>query len=230
MPDDEPLSSRQLPIFPLPLVMFPHEVLPLHIFEPRYRQMLDDVMAADKQFGVIYFDPETAIGDRPAEGSVGCIAEVRQTEILDDGRSNIITTGLERFRILEYSVTPDPYLVAEIATFSDNDETEDGLEKLVERARSLFERMARAAFKLSGGRGTVPEIESTDAETLSFLIAAAFNFDNEKKYRLLEANSSGRRLSKLSKILEQAVDQLEASAQIHSVSKTNGHGPRPTDL
>lgn len=232
MLDDDLFTTRQLPIFPLPLVMFPHEVLPLHIFEPRYRQMLEDIAAGDDQFGVVFFDSENSSGDRPAESSVGCIARVRETERLDDGRSNIITVGVQRFRILSYTSTPAPYLVAEVHPFDDggDEPEEDDLSETVERARFLFERMARAAFKLSGGRGAVPEVASTDAETLSFLISAAFNFENEKKYRLLETTSTGRRLQNLTKILEQAVKQLEAAAQIHSVSKTNGHGPGPIDI
>jgi ATP-dependent Lon protease len=91
----------ELPIFPLPLVLLPNEMLPLHIFEPRYRQMLEDVSSAKNIFGVSYFDNEVEF-ERPAVESIGCAAEIRRSQTLPDGRSNILTNGVVRYRILNY--------------------------------------------------------------------------------------------------------------------------------
>ena len=90
----------ELPIFPLPLVLLPNEILPLHIFEPRYRQMLVDAKAAKNIFGVSFFDNEVDF-EKPAVGSIGCAAEIRELQELPDGRSNILTGGLGRYRILD---------------------------------------------------------------------------------------------------------------------------------
>ena len=84
----------RLPIFPLSVVLFPGTPLPLHIFEPRYRQMLADCLAGDRRFGIT---PAGQDDEMPEPGTVGCIAEVRVNQELPDGRSNIVVLGGERF-------------------------------------------------------------------------------------------------------------------------------------
>src|SRR3982751_6715435 len=101
---------KHLPIFPLPLVLLPNEMVPLHIFEERYRKMLTDVELDRRMFGINYFESGSLI-DRPPTGSVGCVAEIRETETLPDGRSNIITFGVVRYRLIDYVESGDPYLV-----------------------------------------------------------------------------------------------------------------------
>ncbi len=221
---------KTLPIFPLPLIMLPNELLPLHIFEDRYRRMLADVEEAGKLFGVVLFEPQESFEERPAVGSVGCVAEIREAERLDDGRSNILTLGLVRFRLLEYMDTGEPYLVADVEFFEDDKEDEAEIEPLADKVFTLFERMAKAAFKMSGGRGRVPEIQRADPEALSFLITAALNFPNDKKYDLLKTTSTIERLRELKKVLDQAVGQIEESAEIQVVSRTNGHSKKKISL
>src|SRR4051812_19079260 len=77
---DKVSGLRHLPLFPLPIVLLPNEVLPLHIFEERYRQMLKDVGEDRNMFGLPYFEPEGAYVEKPATGTVGCVAEIKQTE------------------------------------------------------------------------------------------------------------------------------------------------------
>lgn len=221
---------HQLPIFPLPLVMLPKEVLPLHIFEERYRQMLRDIEGQGKFLGVSLFEPEDEFIDRPAVGTVGCVAEIKESELLDDGRSNIIALGLARYRVTEYLNDDKQYLFAEIEFFEDKPADDNDLTPLADEVFLLFERMAKAAFKMSGGRGALPELQRSDPESMSFLITAAFNFDNEKKYRLLETTSTFDRLTELKNVLDQAVDQVEQSAEIQSAAKTNGHSNKKLDL
>ena len=90
---------KYLPIFPLPVVLLPNELLPLHIFEPRYRQMIKDVQIGNKLFGVSYLDPGKT--ERPPIGSIGCTTEIREIQPLEDERSNILTFGIIRYRIDE---------------------------------------------------------------------------------------------------------------------------------
>src|SRR4030095_9051384 len=103
------LGIEQLPLFPLPLVLLPNEVLLLHIFEPRYRQMLIDIEPRGNLCGITYFDREETLLARPEVGTVGCAAEVRETNLLPDGRSNIITSGVIRYRLLDYLDTDATY-------------------------------------------------------------------------------------------------------------------------
>ena len=87
---DKVRGVRELPVFPLPLVLFPGVPLPLHIFEERYRRMLADVRASNNLFGLSYFDPNATAGERPPAGHVGCATEVVESQALPDGRSLII--------------------------------------------------------------------------------------------------------------------------------------------
>src|ERR1043166_4749847 len=218
---DKVAGIRHLPIFPLPLVMLPNELLPLHIFEDRYRKMLKDVEAEKKMFGIMLFDPQESFVDKPATGTVGCVAEVREVETLADGRSNIMTFGLLRYRLVDYVDAGEPYLVGDVEFFEDESESAKKLKPLSDKVFDLFQRMAKAAFKMSGGRGQLPEIQRADPEALSFLITAAFNFENEKKYQLLEMTSTRKRLKELKSVLDTAVVRIEESAEVQAISKLN---------
>ena len=220
---------KQIPLFPLPLVMLPNELLPLHIFEDRYREMLRDVERGTNFFGILLFEPEGFVADRPPVGRIGCVAEVRESELLPDGRSNILTLGLVRFRLLEYVETDKPYMIGEAEFFEDERSNSEDLMPLADEVFGLFERMAKAAFSMSGNRGQFPEIQRTDPESLSFLITAAFNFDNDKKYSLLEMTSTSDRLTELRELLAATVGKMEESAEILAVSRLNGHGKKKID-
>lgn len=221
---------KHLPIFPLPLVMLPNELLPLHIFEDRYRQMLKDVEKEGNFFGVILFEPQESFDQKPAAESIGCVAEIRESEMLPDGRSNILTLGVVRFRLLDYVDAGEPYLVGDVEFFEDEKEKAKTLNPLTDEVFALFQRMAKAAFKMSGNRGSLPEIQRADPEALSFLITAAFNFENDKKYRLLEMTSTLERLRELKEVLTAAVTRIEKSAEIQTVSRSNGHTKTKIDL
>jgi len=217
-------------VFPLPLVLLPNEFLPLHIFEDRYKQMLKDVLEEQKLFGLTFFEPQDDVSTRPPVGTIGCVAEVREDQMLPDGRSNILTMGLVRYRLIDYIDSGDPYFVGDVIFFEDEEESEDKLQPLADEVYELFERVAKAAFKLSGGRGKFPEIPRTAPEQLSFLVTAAFNLDNPMKYQMLETTSTSDRLEKLRDILNQAVNKMEDSAEIHKVAQTNGHSSKKLDL
>src|SRR5215204_6710270 len=121
---DKVRGLHELPLFPLPVVLFPGVPLPLHIFEPRYRQMLSDIRLAKNLFGLAYFDSSTSENEVPPAGHIGCVAEVTETQAFADGRSNILTLGVIRFRIDSYVERGDPYLVAEVTYFEDDEEDE----------------------------------------------------------------------------------------------------------
>lgn len=224
------LGIKQLPLFPLSLVLLPNELLPLHIFEPRYRQMLKDVELKKNMFGVTLFEPSESFIEKPATGTIGCAAEVREVQQLPDGRSNVITIGVIRYRLIDYVDADEPYLVGDVEFFEDETEDATILEPLAEDVFVLFDRVARAAHKLSGQRGEFPDIPRTEAEQFSFLVTAAFNLENDLKYRLLETRSTIERLERLHEILLQAVGKMEESADIHKIAQTNGHSKKKIDL
>jgi ATP-dependent Lon protease len=224
------LGIKQLPIFPLPVVLMPSELLPLHIFEEKYRQMLKDVELQKNLFGLSYFDPQETFAERPAPGTVGCVAEINDVQMLPDGRSNILTMGIIRYRITDYVQTDAPYLVAEVEFFEDEKEEGARLNELSDEVFSLFKRVAKAAHKISGQRGEFPDIPQAEPEQLSFLISSAFNLENDLKYRMLETRSTTERLENMRDILKNAVKQIEDSAEIHKISQTNGHSKKKINL
>ena len=221
---------KHLPLFPLPLVLLPNELLPLHIFEPRYRQLLKDVGLEKNIFGVSYFNQEESIAERPAIDTIGCAAEVREIQTMADGRSNILSVGVIRYRLLDYVDTGDPYFVGDVEFFEDDPEDEIVLNPLADEVFRLFKRVAKAAHKLSGERGRFPEIPQAEPQALSFLVTAAFNLEPELKYKLVEMRSTIERLEKLREILKQTVGKMEESADIHKISQTNGHSKKKIDL
>jgi len=229
-PSEKVIGIKHLPLFPLPLVLLPNELLPLHIFEPRYRQMFKDIAPEKNLFGVTYFNPQETFVEKPSTDTVGCVAEVRESQMMPDGRSNILSIGTIRYRLLDYIETNDPYLVGEVEFFEDLEEDSNLLKPLTEEVSELFKRIARAARKLSGERGTFPDISQTEPQALSFLVTAAFNLEPDLKYQLLEMRSTIERLERLREILVQAVGRMEESAEIHKIAKTNGHSKKKINL
>ena len=227
----EKLSGiKHLPIFPLPLVLLPNELLPLHIFEPRYRKMLEDVALEKNMFGVSYFEPQESFIEKPLTGTVGCVAEIREAQMMADGRSNILTIGVVRYRLIDYVEAGEPYLVGDLEFFEDDEEDENQLNSLADEVYAIFRRVAKAAHKLSGERGVFPDVPQTEPQSLSFLVTAAFNLEPNLKYQLLEMRSTIERLTRLRDILRQTVGKMEESAEIHKIAATNGHSKKKLDI
>ncbi len=221
---------RELPLFPLPVVLFPGVPLPLHIFEPRYRQMLSDIKVSNNFFGLSYFDASTADTELPPAGHVGCVAEVTETQALPDGRSNILTIGLIRYRVEGYVERGDPYLVAQVSFFEDQEESDEMLGESSRNVAETFTRIARAVRIINDERANLPDISDTEPQRLSFLVAAAMEIDAELKQELLELRSTSERLQRLSDMLARAVSNYEERARVHQLAKGNGHGGKRLDI
>jgi ATP-dependent Lon protease len=227
---DKVRGVDELPVFPLPVVLFPGVPLPLHIFEPRYRQMLVDVRAGNNLFGVSYFDPSNSTETVPPAGHVGCVAEVTELQALADGRSNILTVGVVRYRIESYVERGAPYLVAKLSYFEDFEEDADVLAGLTKDVAEAFTRIAEAVRTINDERTSLPDISNTEPQRLSFLVAAAMEIDAEVKQEMLELRSTFERLERLRAMLSQAVKGYEERARIHELAKGNGHGGKRIEI
>lgn len=221
---------KELPLFPLPVVLFPGVPLPLHIFEPRYRQLLQDISQTNNLFGLAYFDSTTTDRELPAVGQVGCVAEVTETQAFPDGRSNILTIGVVRYRIESYVERGDPYLVARVNYFEDDEEDENELSNAAADVAETFTRIARAVRTINDERLNLPDISDTEPQRLSFLVAAAMEVEVEVKQELLELRSTAERLERLKAMLHQAVAGYEERARIHELAKSNGHSGKNIDF
>ena len=227
---DKVRGITELPVFPLPVVLFPGVPLPLHIFEPRYRRMLQDIRITNNLFGIANFDPTGSAVETPPPGYVGCVAEVTETQTFPDGRSNILTLGVIRFRLESYVDRDDPYLVAKVNYFEDNEEDEEKLAGLTKEVAEMFTRIAQAVRTINDERTNLPDISNTEPQRLSFLVAAAMEIESDVKQELLELRSTFERLDRLRSMLALAVKGYEERARIHELAKGNGHAGRKIDL
>jgi Lon protease-like protein len=215
----------RLPLFPLSVVLFPGNPLPLHIFEPRYRRLLTDCLAGDRRFGIT---PAKDDAGPPEAGAVGCVAEVRVNQELPDGRSNIVVVGGSRFVVLRLLDEELPYLVATVQTFEDNQDTNPGAEE-IEALRGLSLRYFAGVRELSDALPEEPTLPE-DAGSLSFQVAGNLECDLGIKQRLLAERSTSRRVKALILLLPVLISAVENGIKIHRRAHSNGKGGTVPDI
>lgn len=227
---DKVLGVRDLPIFPLPVVLFPGMPMPLHIFEERYRKMLADIRAGNNLFGLSFFDAAASDRDMPPAGHIGCVAEVAETQALPDGRSNILAVGLVRYEVESYVESGDLYLVGRANYFEDDDQNDPLLTNQSHDVAKMFMRVANSIRAINDERGSLPDISDTDPQKLSFLVSAALEIEVDQKQELLELRSTSERLTRLRDLLAKVVGNYEERARLHSIAKRNGHGGKKIEI
>ncbi len=216
-----------LPLFPLDVVLFPGVSLPLHIFEPRYRRMLADVLAGDRRIGLCPAGAGPRAGARPGTGTIGCAGRVRESQALPDGRSNILLTGDTRFMVRRYPDGDTPYFLALVDEFADEPGTEPepdevaALGDLHARQRDLLRRLDIAIEPEPPG--------ADDPVALSFQAAVLLDVDAGIKQRLLETRSTSARVRALIELLPATLAVVEAAAEVHVRATTNGKGAQRAD-
>ena len=201
------LSVRELPLFPLPdVVLFPSDVLPLHIFESRYRMMLQSVLETDRRFGVVRWDPRSQ-----SMASIGCCAEVIQHQTGEDGRSNIVTLGQQRFRVL--NVTRDTPFRSAMVSWIEDDPVEDmmSLHSLTESVASALKDVVELTGKLTDSPTALPDDLPDLPRELSFWIGAHLGGPvADQQQELLELTSTRSRLEQEFSMLDETRRQLAA--------------------
>lgn len=216
------MPSQRLALFPLPLVLFPRAPQPLHIFEPRYRQLIADSLDSKRDFGIILRTPE--IAERSiAPGTVGCVARIESSQQLPDGRSNILVTGTQRFSLIGFVDDEAPYHVGEVEYFDDEVESLDPTDDIAARVRDVFARVGRAARAMQDDTTPLPELPS-DRAALSFAVAQYVDLEMRYKQELLSSRSPTQRLVRLHEILAPFVESVEQRAMVHDRARSNGHG------
>ena len=192
------MASARLSIFPLPgALLFPRALLPLHIFEPRYRAMISDSLARDRRIGMIQPRDQR---DPSALYEVGCIGRIANVEALDDGRFNVVLSGLGRFRIVRELDAGTSFRQVEMRT----DEWDDTAEQapLAPIRRAELEREARRFADTRGYRLDWDAVARLDDEALTNGIAQIAPFDVAAKQMLLEAASVDTRADLLVQFLQ----------------------------
>ena len=219
------MPPYRLPLFPLNVVLFPGTALPLHIFEPRYRQMLADCLKGSRRFGIV---PAGRASESPDLGAAGCVAEVKANEQLPDGRSNILVAGGPRFVLRDVYAAPEPYYVGLVDEFEDD----AGTLPPGEAVRELRERFTEYLRVLRLLNDTEPEEPSLPDPplALSFAVAAAVECEPATKQALLATRSTRDRVTQLLRMLPGLTAHLESALHVHRRAHGNGKGGAHTVL
>ncbi|MDA8320848.1 MAG: LON peptidase substrate-binding domain-containing protein [Actinomycetota bacterium] len=204
--------SESLPLFPLGTVLFPGLVLPLHIFEDRYRQLVRDLLDGPepRRFGVIAIREgrETGITGVTALHEIGCVAEIREVTPLEDGEYDLVTLGTERFRL--HSIDESlPYLRGEVEMIGDpvGDEAEAAL--VAQAVGQSFTEYLDVIAERGSAVITVPELP-TDPAVLSYLVAAAMVLDLPERQGLLAQPDTFARLRAERGLLAREIAMLKS--------------------
>jgi ATP-dependent Lon protease len=199
------MVMAEIGLFPLGMVLLPSERVPLHIFEPQYRELIGECLEDGREFGLLLSDDR---GLRDV-GTRAVVAEV--LERFDDGRLNVVVEGRERFRLLSLT-SGRAFQTGEIEPVEDDPEEPPAEER--ERAVAQLHRVA----ELAGA-----DVGEVDTQATAFELAARVEFEPELKQRLLELRSEPARLKTLSDLLERAATAIEAQNETNRIAQTNGH-------
>lgn len=198
------MAVRELPLFPLPdVVLFPGRPLPLHIFEFRYRMMMNTILETDRRFGVLMFDPVK--GDI---ASVGCCAEISQFQRLPDDRMKMLTLGQQRFRLLNW-VREKPYRVGLVEWIEDETPDTD-LRPLARDVEALLKDVVKLSAKLTDQKIELPEDIPDLPRELSFWVASNLYGVASEQQSLLEMQDTKARLDREAEILGSTRNHLAA--------------------
>jgi uncharacterized protein len=196
-----------LPLFPLELVLLPGTPLPLHIFEPRYKEMIRECISTEAPFGVV-----RAFEEGIAE--VGCTAEIiTVTKEYPDGRLDLICEGRKRFEVIEVN-RDRSFLQAEVLIVPDDPEAA-AQEEQVKAIQLHLEILSMA--------GAVQDLSAADQNQLSFYLAGSLPLDLDFKQKLLAMRSEAQRIQAVAAYLETILPQLKRAARARQTAGGNGH-------
>lgn len=211
MTSSSSIAVRELPLFPLPeVVLFPGRPLPLHVFEFRYRIMMNTILEEDRRFGVLMVDP--------VEGGiakVGCCAEVLRFQRLPDDRMKILTMGQQRFRVLEYT-REKPYRVGLVEWIEDQPPTKD-LRPMAKNVDKLLRDVVHLSAKLTDQKIELPDDLPSLPTELSYWVAGNLYGVATEQQALLEMQDTSERLEREIEILTSTRNHLAARTALKDI-------------
>lgn len=202
------VENQIIPLFPLQVVLFPGETLPLHIFEPRYKEMIGRCLETGEPFGVL-----AALEEDLAD--IGCTARIRRViRRYDDGRLDIESEGETRLKLIE-TYDDHPYLTGEVEfLYDESSETDTGMR---EQATALHMKL------LESLGGDIHPTSYSDVPLVSFKIAPTAGLDLDGRLKLLELDTESARLTFLIDHLRRLIPQVEEAKERHKRVSSNGH-------
>jgi Lon protease-like protein len=196
----------QFPLFPLGLVLLPGEVVPLHIFEERYKTMIDECIDSDTEFGIVWLSDDGL-------KEVGCTARITQLlERMDDGRMNILIQGQAPFQLLR-RIEDLPYPAGDVQLLDEDDGPDED-----DPGADARERYASLVERVTDSRPSANDLQELDA----YGMAATLDFALDAKQGLLELRSEGQRLERLSDLFDATIKRLDYAERAAERARTNG--------
>jgi Lon protease-like protein len=200
-------SIERFPLFPLGLVLLPEEIVPLHIFEERYKRMIGECLEEGREFGIVWLSDDGL-------KEIGCTAQIAQLlEEMEDGRMNILVRGSRAFR-LKRRIEDLPYPAGDIELL-DEAEGDVADPALAEEAR---ERYAQLVERLTDSRPDAEQLEGLGA----YGMAATIDFALDAKQELLEARSEDERLRMIGELFVSTMQRLDLAQRANERAQTNG--------
>ncbi len=213
------MMAIELPLFPLNVVLFPGADLPLHIFEARYRLMINECYQQEKPFGVVLARPQSQ-QMREEPYPIGTMADILALSRMDDGRMNLIARGGQRFRILDQH-REKPYLTGIVEVYKDLPEPEPVLREQADKARELFNTYLEILLEVIGKQETQFDLPAAPEE-LSHFIASFLDIEDESKQRLLEMTLTTQRLESVIVTLRREVPFVRQMLSMSNIYRAGG--------
>ena len=208
-------GNELVPIFPLGIVMLPEQLIPLHIFEERYKLMIGECLADDKVFGIVYFDGQKMC-------NAGCSARIQEVlKKYPNGRLDIVTRGEHRFIVGQLDESK-PYLQSTVDYFDDNPEEPDD-DMLRDAHRGIM--LLNQVVGLEPYESSLDLTVNPDFKSISFLVAGSTGFNAPEKQKFLEMTSTRKRLQKSVAALSRIIDRVRLTEEIQSLIGGNGSLP-----
>jgi Lon protease-like protein len=204
-------EKDKIPLFPLTVVLLPETPLPLHIFEERYKEMINECLKNNSEFGIVYTSASTM-------QTSGCTAQVeRVIHTYDDGRLDIQIRGVKRFKIMEVSEERS-FLQAEVEFFDDDaTDFEPNLKELAEEGLALIKKLQAITQRDE----FIEDLERMNFKSLSYYFGVAYGFTVEEKQHFLELRSTAERLEKTVDGLRKVVKRVRMLKAIEKASLEN---------
>ena len=211
------MSTERIPLFPLAIVLLPQSQVPLHIFEERYKRMVDECLENGTTFGINFIEDSKL-------HSIGCTARVAEVvKRYDDGQLDIITEGITRYQIVSVDNSdPNDLLYAQVKWITDRDEPRDT--ELAGEAITLFNELCEVAYN-----GTIDSLDISewvqDDRLPSFAIAQKSGLEADQRQALLGITSENERLSILRNFLSQLLPKVKELEKINDLIRNDGYIP-----
>ena len=199
---------EELPLFPLNTVLFPGMPLPLHIFEPRYREMIAYCSENEREFGVVLIKEGSEVGEPATPFEVGTLARIVGIDRLEDGRMNVVTVGTRRFHLVSFSTEKQTYMVGDVEPIEDEPVEGTDIGALTEEVGVLLKRYT-ALVQAALEQDLTPLELPSDPEALSYLVGGTLRIRNRERQRLLELAATARRLEQEKEILVREAATLQ---------------------